>query len=172
MLLVSLLFSANVAAESHLVVLGPNFDWRMCLTAAHVGFANWHSAVRKESSRPLSPLAVSCSTSSEMVTSASMPTKTKKGKVNPNKSPPVPEHLKKNLEVEEETTRIRPEHYVIIDDLRYVLPYHFDFKLHAKKRMVGVPIVDLFASEFPVRPRCDLHTNQAPLSFCTDAISG
>eukprot|EP00892_Ulva_mutabilis_P001131 jgi/Ulvmu1/11018/UM007_0198.1 len=77
-----------------------------------------------------------------------------KGKLNPNKSPPVPDHLKSSIgEIEECETPVLPEHYIIVGDLRYVLPYHFDFRLHAKKRMVGVPLVDLFSSEFPVRPR-------------------
>lgn len=80
---------------------------------------------------------------------------TSKGKLNPNKSPPLPDHLKDGIQIEECETPVIPEHFIIVDNLRYVLPYHFDFKLHAKKRMVGVPIVDLFASEFPVRPRCD-----------------
>lgn len=81
---------------------------------------------------------------------------TPKGKLNPNKDPPLPDHLKTGIsEIEECETPVLPEHFVVVDDLRYVLPYHFDFRLHAKKRMVGVPIVDLFSSEFPVRPRCE-----------------
>lgn len=77
------------------------------------------------------------------------------GKLNPNKSPPVPDHLRTGIAIEECDTPVLPEHFMIVDNLRYVLPYYFDFRLHAKKRMVGVPIVDLFATEFPVRPRCD-----------------
>ena len=90
-----------------------------------------------------------------VVKAAGDPSRKPKRKLNPNKSPPLPDHLKNSIgEIEECETPVLPEHYVIVDDLRYVIPYHFDFRLHAKKRMVGVPLVDLFSTEFPVRPRC------------------
>jgi hypothetical protein len=56
--------------------------------------------------------------------------------------------------VEDVSTPIREEDFVIVDGLRFVLPYFFDFSMHAKKRMVGRSPVDVFAAEFPVRPRC------------------
>jgi hypothetical protein len=68
---------------------------------------------------------------------------------------PIPGHfLGDGISVEEATTPIRPEHFMVVNGMRFVLPYHFDFRLHVKKRMVGQSVVDLFASEFPVRPRC------------------
>ena len=95
-------------------------------------------------------------TSDRQAKGKGQPGSTPKGKLNPNKDPPLPDHLKTGIsEIEECETPVLPEHFVVVDDLRYVLPYHFDFRLHAKKRMVGVPIVDLFSSEFPVRPRCE-----------------
>lgn len=82
---------------------------------------------------------------------------TKLSKLNPNKAPPIPEHLTATIEVVEEcNTPIKPEHFHVENGLRYVLPYHFDFRLNAKKRMVGLGVVDLFTKEFPVRPRCGL----------------
>lgn len=51
---------------------------------------------------------------------------------------------------------IKPEHFHVEGALRFVLPYHFDFRLNVKKRMVGMSVVDLFTHEFPVRPRCVL----------------
>ena len=58
------------------------------------------------------------------------------------------------LVVEDATSPILPEHYVERGGLRFALPYHFDFRLHAKARMVGRHPVDVFAAEFPVRGRC------------------
>jgi hypothetical protein len=37
--------------------------------------------------------------------------------------------------------------------LRYVRPYHFDFVCNVKRRQAGQRLVDLFAREFPQRPR-------------------
>jgi hypothetical protein len=48
---------------------------------------------------------------------------------------------------------ILPEHFHIENGFRYVIPYHFDFKLNVKQRMVGMGVVDLFTREFPVRSR-------------------
>ena len=58
-------------------------------------------------------------------------------------------------------TPIKAEHYLITGGLRYVLPYHFDFRLNVKKRMIGMRVVDLFEREFPVRPRCGLQPPSA-----------
>lgn len=65
----------------------------------------------------------------------------------------VRENLLEDIVVEEPTSAITPEHFVTLGGLRYVLPYYFDFKLHAKKRMAGQTLVDLFATEFTARNR-------------------
>ena len=61
--------------------------------------------------------------------------------------------------VEHNASPITAACFVERGGLRFALPYWFDFRLHAKKRMAGRHPVDVFATEFPVRPRC------AP--FCT-----
>jgi hypothetical protein len=57
-------------------------------------------------------------------------------------------------QTEDAATRINPEHFIERGGLRFVLPYFFDFKMHAKKRMAGRHPVELFSAEFPVRDRC------------------
>ena len=39
------------------------------------------------------------------------------------------------------------------DGLRLVRPYPFDFVCHVKRRNEGLDVVNLFAREFPARPR-------------------
>lgn len=48
---------------------------------------------------------------------------------------------------------IRPEDYVVVDGLRMVLPYQFEFKSHVKKRWIGRSVVDVFTEEFRGRDR-------------------
>ena len=43
--------------------------------------------------------------------------------------------------------------YVTVDGVRLVRPYAFDFVCHVKRRQAGLDVVDLFAREFPGRPR-------------------
>ena len=43
--------------------------------------------------------------------------------------------------------------YVCVGGLRLVRPYPFDFVCHVKKRLEGLNVVDMFAREFPARPR-------------------
>lgn len=48
---------------------------------------------------------------------------------------------------------IRPEDYVVVDGLRIVLPYDFEFQCHVKKRWIGRSVVDVFVEEFRGRDR-------------------
>jgi hypothetical protein len=57
-------------------------------------------------------------------------------------------------QMEQADTPIVESDFVMTGGLRFVLPYYYDFQMHAKKRMVGQHPVDLFAAEFPVRDRC------------------
>ena len=64
--------------------------------------------------------------------------------------------LRSDVEAQTETadTPIKPEDFVVLDNLRFALPYFYDFKMHAKARMVGRHPVEVFTAEFPVRDRC------------------
>jgi hypothetical protein len=57
-------------------------------------------------------------------------------------------------QMEQADTPIVESDFVMTGGLRFVLPYYYDFQMHAKKQMVGQNPVDLFAAEFPVRDRC------------------
>ena len=43
--------------------------------------------------------------------------------------------------------------YVVVDGVRLVRPYAFDFVCHVKRRQAGLDVVEAFAREFPGRPR-------------------
>jgi 23S rRNA-/tRNA-specific pseudouridylate synthase len=43
--------------------------------------------------------------------------------------------------------------YVVLDGVRLVRPYAFDFVCHVKRRQAGLDVVEAFAREFPGRPR-------------------
>ena len=58
------------------------------------------------------------------------------------------------LHIEDQHSPITESDFVTVGNLRYVLPYHFDFRLNAKKRMIGRHPVDVFTDEFPIRSRC------------------
>eukprot|EP00803_Ostreobium_quekettii_P004195 evm.model.scf_1301EXC.2 EVM.evm.TU.scf_1301EXC.2 scf_1301EXC:10784-21491(+) len=47
----------------------------------------------------------------------------------------------------------RPDDYVVVDGLRLVKPYHYDFKCHVKRRWIGRTVVDVFSKEFPARDK-------------------
>ena len=51
------------------------------------------------------------------------------------------------------TRRARAMHRLAGDGLRLVRPYPFDFVCHVKRRNEGLDVVNLFAREFPARPR-------------------
>ncbi|MEW5300121.1 MAG: hypothetical protein WDW36_003075 [Sanguina aurantia] len=48
---------------------------------------------------------------------------------------------------------ILPDHYILVDHLRLVRPYHFDFKCNVKGRWDGQLLLDVFCKEFPALPR-------------------
>ena len=54
-------------------------------------------------------------------------------------------HLVAGRQVESSESPARKEDYVIIDGVRLVRPYHFDFVCGMKQRWVGQSIVDIFA---------------------------
>jgi hypothetical protein len=81
------------------------------------------------------------------------------GKKNSSKEPCLGDALRQEvtaagIDVEDASTRIQEEDFLLVDGLRFALPYFYDFRMHAKKRMVGRLPVDVFAAEFPVRSRC------------------
>ncbi|GAX79256.1 hypothetical protein CEUSTIGMA_g6696.t1 [Chlamydomonas eustigma] len=51
---------------------------------------------------------------------------------------------------ENNETKILPENYVFIDNLRLVKPYYFDFKCYVKQRWEGLSLIQLFSKEFPM----------------------
>lgn len=48
----------------------------------------------------------------------------------------------------------RNEDFLLFEHLRYVRPYHFEFKAFVKRRWVGKSAVDVFTTEFLGRSRC------------------
>mmetsp|Transcript_30976 Transcript_30976/g.87755 ORF Transcript_30976/g.87755 Transcript_30976/m.87755 type:complete len:457 (-) Transcript_30976:469-1839(-) len=55
--------------------------------------------------------------------------------------------------VEDPSTAIRQEDFIIQDGIRLVKPYYFDFIANVKQRWSDKTLVDLFSEEFPQCPR-------------------
>ncbi|KAG1657170.1 hypothetical protein FOA52_012285, partial [Chlamydomonas sp. UWO 241] len=56
----------------------------------------------------------------------------------------------REIVAEEADTPPKPSDYVMVDNLRLVSPYYFDFKCFVKQRWVGMNLVQLFSQEFPM----------------------